>query len=73
MSACAVRIHTVHKKTMSLKSIKNTYIVKVRDGYRITIPAAIMQELGITVGDTLDVTVQRGRIILTPIKNKLID
>jgi AbrB family looped-hinge helix DNA binding protein len=54
---------------MPPQPIINTYVVKVRAGYQITIPAAILKELGITIGDLLSVTVQNGRIILTPVKD----
>jgi AbrB family looped-hinge helix DNA binding protein len=54
---------------MPPKAIINIYVVKVRAGYQITIPAAFIKELGIMIGDLLSVTVQNGRIILTPVKD----
>jgi AbrB family looped-hinge helix DNA binding protein len=39
----------------------------------IKIPAPILRELGICAGDLLDITVENGRIVLTPQKKTLLE
>ena len=46
-------------------------IVKVRMNRQVTIPKAIFDELGLKEGDYVEVTLQGGRIIITP--KRLVD
>jgi len=41
-------------------------LVKVKDKYQVTLPAAVRQQAGLAVGDLLEVKVQGKKITLTP-------
>ena len=41
-------------------------LVKVKEKYQVTLPAALRQKAGLVVGDLLEAQVQRGKITLTP-------
>jgi AbrB family looped-hinge helix DNA binding protein len=41
-------------------------IVTVKDKYQVVIPQAIREKLGISRGDVLEATVERGRLTYTP-------
>lgn len=41
-------------------------LVKVKTKYQITLPHSVRQEAGVTVGDLLEVKIERGKITLTP-------
>jgi AbrB family looped-hinge helix DNA binding protein len=46
-------------------------IVKVRTNRQVTIPKAIFDELGLKEGDFVEVSLQEGRILITP--KRLVD
>lgn len=41
-------------------------LVKVKEKFQVTLPAAIRQKVGVDVGDLLEATVQGKRITFTP-------
>ena len=41
-------------------------LVKVKEKYQVTLPAALRQKAGVVVGDLLEAQVQGGKITLTP-------
>ena len=41
-------------------------LVKVKDKYQVTLPAAAREQLGLEVGDLLEAQVSKGKITLTP-------
>lgn len=41
-------------------------LVRVKDKYQVTLPAAVRQKAGLAVGDLLEVKVQGKKITLTP-------
>jgi AbrB family looped-hinge helix DNA binding protein len=41
-------------------------LVKVKEKFQVTLPAAIRQKVGVDVGDLLEATVQGKRIAFTP-------
>jgi len=41
-------------------------LVKVKDKYQVTLPAAVRQQAGLVVGDLLEVEVKGKKITLTP-------
>ena len=41
-------------------------VVKVRNRYQLTIPAEVREELGLKIGDYVEVSVQRGKVVLVP-------
>ena len=41
-------------------------MVKVRDKYPVTLPAALRAKAGVSIGDVLEVKYQGNKIILTP-------
>ncbi len=43
-----------------------TSLVKVKETYRVTLPAAVRQKAGVTVGDLLEAKVQGKKITLIP-------
>lgn len=45
------------------------YQVKVEDDYSIVIPEEIVKELALKEGDIVDVTIENGYIIISPVKN----
>lgn len=42
-------------------------LVKVEGNQNVVLPDSICQELGISTGDRLDASIQRGRIVLQPV------
>jgi bifunctional DNA-binding transcriptional regulator/antitoxin component of YhaV-PrlF toxin-antitoxin module len=42
-------------------------LVKVKRNQKVSLPDNICQELGISTGDRLDASIQRGRIVLQPV------
>jgi len=44
----------------------NVSLVKVRDKYQVTLPAAVRRKAGIAVGDLLEAQVKDEKITLTP-------
>ncbi len=41
-------------------------LVTVKHKYQVVIPGAVRQKVGISVGDLLEATVQRGKIVFSP-------
>lgn len=41
-------------------------IVTVKNKYQVVIPQRVRDEIGIAVGDVLEATVERGRVVLQP-------
>jgi AbrB family looped-hinge helix DNA binding protein len=41
-------------------------LVTVKNKYQVVIPLAVRKEAGVRIGDLLEATVDRGRILLTP-------
>ncbi len=44
----------------------NMPIVKVKEKFQVTLPAAVREEAGLAVGDLLEAKMERGRITLIP-------
>ena len=42
------------------------YLVKVKDKYQVTLPAEIRKQVGLAVGDLLEVEIKGAQITLTP-------
>lgn len=45
-------------------------LIKVRKSYQITIPADLREQLGLEVGDLIEVKIRNGKLILTPQKDE---
>jgi len=45
----------------------------VRDRRQITLPADICKQLGLVVGDTVDLAVEDGSLLVTPSKQRTLD
>ena len=41
-------------------------LVKIKDKYQVTLPTVVRDQAGVAVGDILEATVERGKIMLTP-------
>jgi AbrB family looped-hinge helix DNA binding protein len=41
-------------------------LVKVKTKYQVTLPAAVCDQVGLTIGDMLEAKVEKGKIVLTP-------
>ncbi len=41
-------------------------LVKVKNKYQVTLPTAVREKAGITIGDLLEATAEKGRITLIP-------
>jgi len=48
-------------------------IVRVTRKFQITIPKRVREALGIRVGDRLEVNIERGRIVVRPLKPRVKD
>ena len=43
-------------------------VMQVRRNFQITLPSAIRKRLGLKVGDILKTTLEKGRIVISPVK-----
>lgn len=50
-----------------------TYIVNIRNRRQITLPANILNKLGLSVGDNLAIQVKEQKIIARPIREQAVD
>lgn len=41
-------------------------LVKVKQKHQITLPTIIREETGLSVGDWIDVKIEKGKVVLTP-------
>lgn len=42
-------------------------VVKLKEKSQVTIPAAVVREIGLKQGDSFDVSVLNGQVVLTPV------
>lgn len=43
-------------------------VMQVRRNFQVTLPSVIRKRLGLRVGDVLETTVEKGRIVISPVK-----
>jgi AbrB family looped-hinge helix DNA binding protein len=48
-------------------------IVEISKGYQISIPAEIRKKFHLGIGSSLDISAQKGRIIIEPVKENMLD
>ncbi len=49
------------------------YLVNIRPRRQITLPAAILQQLNLTVGDSLALKIEKQKLIASPLQNQIMD
>ena len=50
-----------------------TFIVNIRDRRQITLPADILDKLGLSVGDNLAIQVKKQELIVKPLREQAVD
>jgi len=50
-----------------------TFIVNIRDRRQITLPADILDKLGLSVGDNLAIQVKKQELVIKPLREQTVD